>query len=125
MELWELIILSLVGVVGGVLSGLVGVGGGVIFVPALVYVLGWDIQEAIAASLGIVIFSSISGVARGAFSEDPVSWRCAGILSLGGAPAALAGVAINHASPEEFVQLGFSVLLLRNCLKRGSNAMAR
>ncbi len=112
MELWELIILSLVGVAGGVLSGLVGVGGGVIFVPALVYVLGWDIQEAIAASLGIVIFSSISGVARGTFSKDPVSWRCAGILSIGGTPAALAGVAINHASPEEFVQLGFSVLLL-------------
>lgn len=112
MEFWDLIILSLVGVAGGVLSGLVGVGGGIIFVPALVYVTGWDIREAVAASLGIVIFSSISGVVRSAYSDDPVAWPCAGILSLAGAPAALIGVAINRAAPEEYVQLGFSVLLL-------------
>lgn len=77
MEFWDLIILSLVGVAGGVLSGLVGVGGGIIFVPALVYVTGWDIREAVAASLGIVIFSSISGVVRSAYSDDPVAWPCA------------------------------------------------
>jgi len=34
--LWQLLILACLGVFGGVLSGLVGVGGGIIFVPALV-----------------------------------------------------------------------------------------
>jgi uncharacterized membrane protein YfcA len=50
----QLSILGVIGVVGGILSGLVGVGGGIVFVPGLVYAGGWEIQEAVAASLVII-----------------------------------------------------------------------
>ncbi len=94
------------------LSGVVGVGGGIIFVPGLVYVEGWQIQEAVAASLIIVVFSSLSGTIRNTRSEDPADWRAAGMLSLAVAPASLIGVYIGSISPETVVQFAFATLLL-------------
>jgi uncharacterized membrane protein YfcA len=105
-------ILGVIGVAGGILSGLVGVGGGIVFVPGLVYAGGWQIQEAVAASLVIIVFSSLSGTIRNAKSDDPVDWRTAGILSLTVAPSSLIGVAISRISPETVVEISFAVLLI-------------
>lgn len=108
----QYVFLGIIGIVGGVLSGLVGVGGGLVFVPGLVYVVGWEIQEAVAASLVIIVFSSLSGTIRNAKSDDPVDWRTAGILSLTVAPSSLIGVAISRVSPETVVELAFATLLI-------------
>lgn len=112
MDTLQLILLSVLGVSGGVLSGLVGVGGGIVFVPALLYVAGWDITEAVAASLAIIVFSSLSGTIRNARSENPVNWPTAGILSIVVAPSTLIGVAISRVSPDVVVELVFATLLL-------------
>lgn len=112
MDLLHLLLLGAVGIVGGVLSGLVGVGGGIVFVPGLVFAAGWDIQEAVAASLVIIVFASLSGTIRNASSQDPVSWRVAAILSLVVAPASLIGVYISRISSETVVAVAFAVLLL-------------
>ncbi len=112
MDVLQLVLLAVIGLGGGVLSGLVGVGGGIIFVPGLILAGGWQIQEAVAASLVIIIFSALSGTIRNAGSEDPVDWRMAGLLSLTVAPASLIGVYISKISPETFVQAAFAVLLL-------------
>ncbi|HSL00724.1 MAG TPA: sulfite exporter TauE/SafE family protein [Rubrobacteraceae bacterium] len=68
MDLWLLVF--------GLLSGLAGVGGGVFFVPALVYVAGWSITDAVAASLVMVIFSSLSGTLRNLRSENAIVRPC-------------------------------------------------
>src|SRR5918995_1215467 len=94
------------------LSGLVGVGGGIVFVPGLLYVGGWRIQDAVAASLVIIIFSSLSGTIRNARSADPVNWRVAGLLSLAVAPSSLIGVLISRVSPEVVVKVAFATLLI-------------
>ena len=112
MDLVQILILLLVGLAGGVLSGIVGVGGGIIFVPGLVYATGWSIQEAVAASLVIIVFSSLSGTIRNARSQDPVRWPVAGLLSLTVAPASLIGVFISRISPERVVEVAFALLLL-------------
>lgn len=112
MDLFQLLFLGVVGVVGGLLAGLVGVGGGIVFVPGLVYVAGWNIKEAVAASLVIIIFASITGTIRNARSEDPVNWRVAALLSLAVAPASLIGVAISRVSSDTVVEIVFSVILL-------------
>ncbi|MHA1166375.1 MAG: sulfite exporter TauE/SafE family protein [Candidatus Hodarchaeales archaeon] len=49
--------------VGGISAGLLGIGGGVIVVPALTIVLGLSIHSAVATSAFIMIFTSISGTA--------------------------------------------------------------
>ncbi len=100
------------GIAGGTLSGLVGVGGGIVFVPALIYVAGWQIKDAVAASLVIIIFSSIAGTIRNAKSEDPVDWRVAALLSLAVAPASLIGVAISRVSSDTVVEVAFATILL-------------
>lgn len=112
MDLFQLLFLGVVGVAGGLLAGLVGVGGGIVFVPGLVYVAGWNIKEAVAASLVIIIFASITGTIRNARSEDPVDWRVAALLSLAVAPASLIGVAISRVSSDTVVEITFSVILL-------------
>jgi uncharacterized membrane protein YfcA len=88
------------------------VGGGIVFVPALVYAAGWNIKEAVAASLVIVIFSSLSGTIRNARSEDPVDWRAAAFLASTIAPASLIGVFVSHVSPTVVVQIVFAMILL-------------
>jgi uncharacterized membrane protein YfcA len=108
----ELLFLGIIGVIGGMLSGLVGVGGGIVFVPGLLFAGGWQIQEAVAASLVIMIFSALSGTIRNARSNDPVNWRVAGLLSLAVAPSSLIGVLISRVSPEVVVRVAFATLLL-------------
>jgi uncharacterized protein len=108
----EFLFLGVIGVIGGMLSGLVGVGGGVVFVPGLLFAGGWSIQEAVAASLVIIVFSSLSGTIRDARSNDPVNWRVAGLLSVAVAPSSLIGVLISRVSPEMVVEVAFATLLL-------------
>lgn len=56
MDIQALVILILIGVAAGVLSGLVGVGGGIILVPALVYFLHYNQHQAQGTSLGVLAF---------------------------------------------------------------------
>jgi uncharacterized membrane protein YfcA len=112
MDLWQLLIFGLIGFAGGMLSGLIGIGGGVVFVPALVYVAGWNIKEATAASLAIFVFGALSGTLRSLRGENPVNWKAAALLSSVVAPSTLVGVAINQFSPEALVQLAFAAFLV-------------
>jgi uncharacterized membrane protein YfcA len=112
MDLLELLILGLAGLFGGVLAGLFGVGGGTVFVPALVYAAGWNIREAVAASLIIIVFSALSGTLRSMRSEVPVNWRAAAIFSLTVAPSSLIGVAVSNFFSETLTQLVFAGFLL-------------
>src|ERR687889_2177505 len=54
MDIQAIIILLLIGLAAGVLSGLVGVGGGIILVPALVYFLHYNQHQAQGTSLGVL-----------------------------------------------------------------------
>ena len=55
METSQLIILILIGIVAGIMSGFIGIGGGVIIVPALVYFLGLTQFQAQGTSLAIML----------------------------------------------------------------------
>jgi uncharacterized membrane protein YfcA len=112
VDLLQWLILGLSGLFGGVLAGLFGVGGGTVFVPALVYGAGWEIGEAIAASLVIIVFSALSGTLRSMRGEAPLDWRAAAIFSSVVAPSALIGVAVSRFSPETVTQLVFAGFLL-------------
>lgn len=112
MDAVYLLLLAALGLLGGVLSGLVGVGGGIIFVPTLVYAAGWNIQEAVAASLVLIVFSSLSGTLRSLWSENQINWWVTSILSTAVAPAALVGVFASHFFGKTVVEVAFAMLLL-------------
>lgn len=52
---------GLVGLAAGFVSGLLGVGGGIIMVPAIVFLLGWEQHVAQGVSLAVIVLVSISG----------------------------------------------------------------
>jgi uncharacterized membrane protein YfcA len=55
MSMHIILMLVLIGLAAGVLSGLIGVGGGIIIVPALIYFLGFSQHEAQGTSLGLLL----------------------------------------------------------------------
>lgn len=112
MDVWMIFVLALVGLAGGLLSGLLGVGGAIVFVPGLVYGAGWDIREAVAASLVLAAFTALSGTLRGIRGENPLDWKVFALFSSVIAPGALVRVEISRNSPEVVIQLVFAALLI-------------
>ena len=55
MELNNILIIALIGIVGGVLSGFLGLGGAVIIIPALVFILGYSQQMAQGTTLLMLV----------------------------------------------------------------------
>jgi uncharacterized membrane protein YfcA len=55
---------AIIGLASGVCSGLFGVGGGIIMVPAMVFLLGMDMKRAVGTSLAIIIPTAIVGSVR-------------------------------------------------------------
>ena len=80
------LIAGLIGLVGGVASGLFGVGGGIVMVPAMVYLLHLGFKSAIGTSLLVIVPTALVGAFQHA-RFDQVDWRTA--LAL--APMAIAG----------------------------------
>lgn len=83
------LIAGLVGLVSGIASGLFGVGGGIIMVPAMMFFLSppiRDIKQAIGTSLAVIIPTALMGSFKH-FQQGNVEWRTA--LAL--APLAIAG----------------------------------
>jgi hypothetical protein len=80
------LIAAMIGLVSGVASGLFGVGGGIIMVPAMMMLMGVPIKTAVGTSLAVIIPTAIIGTCKH-FHQHNVSWPLA--LSL--APTALVG----------------------------------
>ena len=101
---------AIVGVVAGFLSGLLGIGGGVIVVPGLVLLVGLDQYSAAATSVAtIVLTASAALLAFG--TGGSVNWLFAGIVFAGAAAGAWAGARYMHKIPE-YVLAGVFTLVL-------------
>ena len=100
-----------IGVVGGALSGLLGIGGGTIMVPLLVLSGGVAQRTAHALSLGAIIPISIASVAVYA-GADEVDLRLALGLAIGAVVGARIGVGMLAQAPEHVLKLAFGVFLV-------------
>ncbi|MFZ2527537.1 MAG: sulfite exporter TauE/SafE family protein [Rhodococcus sp. (in: high G+C Gram-positive bacteria)] len=99
------------GAVIGVLLGLLGGGGSILAVPALVFGLGLDIEQAIPISLIVVGAASAVG-ALPKVRAHQVEWRLAGIFAATGIPATFAGSAVGRLLPESALLIGFAVVMV-------------
>ncbi len=100
-----------VGLVAGVVAGMLGVGGGALFVPALVLFAGLTQTDAEATSLLAIIPVSLVGAWR-QHGYGNLRLRDAMLLGVLAAPSAVGGVAIVNAVPERAVELLFAGLLV-------------
>jgi uncharacterized membrane protein YfcA len=100
-----------VGALAGLVAGMLGVGGGILFVPGLVVFLGLAQVDAEATSLLAIIPVALVGAAS-QHRYGNVRPRDAVILGVLAIPGAIAGVAIVNAIPERAVEILFALLML-------------
>ncbi len=119
-DFFDLAIYLAVGSVAGVLAGLLGVGGGLVIVPALVWVFygnGFDasviVHLAVGTSLATIIVTSISSV-RAHHRRGAVLWPQVALLSPGIVVGAWLGAAVADLLPTLWLQRvfgGFAILV--------------
>ena len=100
-----------VGLGAGLLSGLFGVGGGILVVPALVLLLKFDQRFANGTSLGAVLPISISGLIT-YWAQGNVDWIMALWLAIGALGGALLGTKWIHLLPKKTLGYLFAAMLL-------------
>lgn len=118
-----LIGLALIGLGAGFLAGLLGIGGGVVLVPALVLFLGFDQHVAQGTSLVVIIPAALSGSWTHHRSGRLVL-RDALLLAVGGVAGAAAGSVLALSLDDELLRRLFGLFLLgiaaRILVSRGS-----
>ena len=107
----QLVALALIGLAAGLLAGLLGVGGGILMVPAMVLLLGFDQHVAQGTSLLVIIPAAVTG-SYTHYRNGHVVMREAMILAIGGIIGAAVGALFALSIPEDLLQRMFAGLLL-------------
>jgi hypothetical protein len=102
--------LVLLGVVTGLYSGVLGLGGGFVVVPSLVRWFGFDIKRAIGTSLVVVSVLAVPGSLTH-LALGNIDLRLAGLLMLGVIPGALVGARVTAVVRGRTIKLAFAALL--------------
>lgn len=104
------VLLFLVGTVTGTLSGLLGIGGGLLMVPILT-LFDLPLVQATATSLIGVLLSALSGSIQNLRTRS-LNWRVSGLLALFGIFTAQVGAWLGDRLPDAWLALAFAALLL-------------
>ena len=102
---------ALLGAAIGFLTGLVGVGGGFMYVPALVLLGGMAMKQAIGTSLVLIIMSCIAGFA-GYLGRIDLDWTATGTFTLLAVVGVLSGSRLAGKVPQAALRKGFAAFLL-------------
>jgi hypothetical protein len=109
--MWTIILVLALGFVAGVLAGLFGVGGGILFVPTLTLGLGLTQLHAEATSLLAIIPTVAAGTWRQQRYGN-VRWRPAIVIGLAAIGGVEAGVVVAEAAPEYVLRRLFGALMI-------------
>ena len=101
----------LIALAGGMAGGLVGVGGGVLFVPALTIFLGLSQVEAESTSLLMIVLVALVGTVR-QVGYGNVNLRDAAVVGVLSPLGVLAGVVIANEVSQRALELSFAALVL-------------
>ncbi len=118
------VVVAVIGVVAGMLAGLFGVGGGILFVPALTLVIGLPQLPAQGASLLAIIPVALVGSWR-QHRAGTVRWRPAAIMGAASVATAVAGALIADVTPPRVLRVLFAVLMVATALQLAWRAAKR
>jgi len=99
-----------IGLVAGLFSALFGVGGGIVIVPLLIIVAGFDGKPATGTSLAAIGITALAGTILYAI-EGHVDVAYAALVGLPAAAGAIAGTAVQQRVSGRALTLGFAALL--------------
>ena len=112
-----LILLIIIGLVAGVLSGMIGVGGGIIVIPALVLILGFNQQTAQGTTLAMMVPPIGLLAAFVYYKEGFVDVKAAVIICIGFIAGSYFGAKYAISIPDIFLKKIFSVILFLIAIK--------
>ena len=111
------IILILIGLVAGVFSGLIGIGGAIIIIPALVFILGMDQYTAQGTSLAVMLPPIGLLAALSYYKEGALNFKYALIIAGAFLIGGFIGSKFALSIPEALLRKIFAVILLAIALK--------
>ena len=111
MTLQMILILVTIGLMAGMLSGMVGVGGGIIVVPALVFFLGFTQKQAQGTSLALLSLPVVFLAALNYYNQGLVEIRTVLVMAVAFLAGGFLGSKIALSVPEESLKRFFAVIL--------------
>jgi hypothetical protein len=117
---WRFLI---VGAIAGLVSGLLGIGGGLVMVPALAGWLGMPLKRALGTSLAAIVPLVLPGATVHA-ALDHVSWSIFASVVVGAVPGAAVGARVALGSRERTLRLAVGTFLLLVALGYGAAEVA-
>ena len=112
-----ILILVMIGLAAGILSGLVGVGGGIIVVPALVFFLGFTQYQAQGTSLGLLLLPVGILAVVNYYNKGHIDVRVVGVMAVAFILGGWLGSKLALAISEEAVKKVFAVILFYTAFK--------
>jgi uncharacterized membrane protein YfcA len=109
--------LLLLGLAAGILGGMVGVGGGLIVVPALVFFFGFSQHEAQGTSLGLLVLPVALLGMLNYYKQGYVDVRVVGLLAIGFLVGSYFGSKWALNMPEQLIKKYFAILLFYTGIK--------
>jgi uncharacterized membrane protein YfcA len=108
--------LAVVGLIAGLFSALFGVGGGIVMVPLLIALLGYDAKVATATSLAAVIFTAVWGTAaHGALGN--VDWATAALVGIPATLGVTVGIAVKKRISSKNLTYAFAALMVATAVR--------
>jgi uncharacterized membrane protein YfcA len=112
-----ILILIVIGLAAGTLSGLVGVGGGIIIVPALVFFLGFSQQAAQGGSLGLLLLPAGILAVINYYKQGFIDLKVVGIMCAAFVLGGWVGSKLALSLSQEVVKKIFAVVLFYTAFK--------
>ncbi len=105
-------LLLLTGLLAGILSGFVGVGGGIIMVPVMVWLLGYSQHQAQGTSLAVLMFPVVFMAVRNYYRAGMIDPKVVAVIAIAFVAGGYFGSRWSLALPMDTVRKVFGVLML-------------
>jgi len=112
MSIQTLLLLAIIGLAAGILSGMIGIGGGIIIVPALVLILGFTQQQAQGTSLGLLLLPVGILAVINYYKQGYIDVKVVAIMSVTFILGGWLGSKLSLSLPQETVKKIFAAVLL-------------
>ncbi len=107
----------IIGFFVGILSAMMGVGGGFIMIPAMVYILGMSTNVVVGTSLFQIIFVTANSTFFQSYLNQTVDIVLASLMILGGVIGAQVGARLGSTFKAEYLRGVLAILVLAVCIK--------
>ena len=122
MAIQLILTILIIGLTAGMLSGLIGIGGGIILVPALVYFLHYNQHQAQGTSLGVLTFPVVILASLKYYIDlkklgTPIDFKVIGFLAIGFIVGGFLGSSLAIKLDKEVLKRIFAVVLFYTAFK--------